>query len=242
MTNRLRNAKIAIFGLGCIGSYTGEILAKNGAGVLELIDAGKVGLSRDGCYKTAKGSGTFQFRVELEQHRLRRLYPDTEVKVRPVWFTEETKGQFDFSTYDYVLDALDGLETKTLLAACAIKNQVPLVSCLDIKNCFNPAEIRLMPVCEAPEAFVPASWRALCETNGITGNWKVVCSSEYEKSAFKMQTAIPCLDCACPSSVALVCEKRRVEKSSCNVFVSAMAGMLAGEEILMYLTHREDGR
>lgn len=277
MTSGLRDAKVAVFGLGCVGSYTAELLAKNGVGMLELVDAGEVGLSGDGCYKTTGSAGAMMLRVDMESRRLHKLYPDTAVHSSPVWFTGETMGQFDFRTYDYVLDALDIPEMKALLAACVLKARVPLISCLDIKNCSNPTKLGLMPVREAPPLLVPAAVRELykelyeepheelhekphedlykelqeklsgelqeelTEENGAA-DWKVVCLTEYQEMGFHEPAAVRCRDCACPSEVALVCKKRRIKKSSCNVFVSAMAGMMAGEAILTYLAHREGGR
>lgn len=240
MTGRIQDVKIAIFGLGCVGVYTAEILARNGAGALELTDGSKVGLSKNGCYKTNGLPGTQVYRVDLEKQRMHKLYPNTVVQTNRIFFSLESVTRFDFQGYDYVVDVLDLPERKLALAACAAKYGLPLVSCMNTKNRSNPTQIKIASVDDVPGSLVP-SWMKMLRGSGPK-HWKLIYSEEEPGVSNQSTVEKGCLECACPPDTAFVCERRRIKSSACNIYVSAMAGMLAGEEILMYLTHREDGK
>ncbi len=240
MVNKLRSAKVAVFGAGCIGGYTAEILAKNGIGALELIDGSKVGLSKNGCFKTNGISDVQMFRVELEKQRLIRMYPDTKVKTTCSSFSVENISRFDFAGYDYIIDTLAEAEKKLALAVCAERYQLPLISCLDTGNRSNPTQIRLAAAGQVPDSFVPGWMGLLCGRG--PEKWKVLYSAERLQFSGRYAMGRSCMDCACPPDTAFVCRQRRIAKNCCNVYVSAMAGMLAGEEILMHLTQKEDGK
>ncbi len=240
MGNKLRDAKVAVFGAGCVGGYTAEILAKNGLGALELIDGSKVGQSKNGCFKTNGVSDMQMFRVELEKQRLVRMYPDTKVKINRSSFSVENISQYDFAGYGYIIDTLAEPEKKLALAVCAEQYHLPLISCLDTNNRSNPTQLRLMAVDKVPDPFVPSWMRLLCDRR--PEKWKVLYSEERLQFSGRYSIVRSCLDCACPPDTAFVCRQRRIAKNCCNVYVSAMAGMLAGEEILMYLAHWEGGK
>lgn len=231
MINKLQEMKIAIFGLGCIGSYTAELLAKNGVGMLKLMDAGTAGLSAEGCYKTSEIQGKPMLRAELEKQRLYRLYPKVEAETGLLHSAEE---DFEVGRYDFVLDALDSPEEKEILIKNALRNRVPLISCLDVKRRSNPTQVRLASADKVQDRLAQAGIKVFYDIRS-KAEWKVIYS---EEEPAREKEAIRCLNCACPPDVAFACERRRISRNSCNVYVSAMAGMLAGEEILIYLTHQ----
>ena len=113
---RLRGARVAVFGIGGVGGYAVEALARSGIGALDLVDHDRVSFSNLNRQIIATRSSLGRLKVEVAAERIRDINPDCTVRTYQTFFLPETAGEFDFSDYDYVVDAVDTVTAKLLLA------------------------------------------------------------------------------------------------------------------------------
>ena len=109
---RLENARVAVFGIGGVGGYTVEALARSGVGTLDLIDDDKVCLTNINRQIIATRKTVGQYKVDVAKERILEINPDAVVNTYKTFYVPDTAGQFDFSQYDYVVDAVDTVTAK----------------------------------------------------------------------------------------------------------------------------------
>lgn len=149
---KLKNARVAVFGVGGVGGYVVEALARSGVGSLELIDKDVVSLSNINRQIIALHSTVGRLKTEVAAERARDINPDVDVTVRNVFYLPETAGEFDFTAYDYVVDAIDTVSGKIALIEQSKKANVPVISCMGAGNkldatAFEVADITKTSVC-----------------------------------------------------------------------------------------------
>ena len=149
---RLHAARVAVFGVGGVGGYTAEALARSGVGALDLIDPDDISLTNINRQLFATHSTIGKPNVEVAKARLLDIYPDLQVRTYPVFYTPETADQFDFSQYDYIVDAIDTVTGKLCLAERAFAANVPIISCMGAGNklcgtAFQVADISKTTIC-----------------------------------------------------------------------------------------------
>lgn len=149
---RLHAARVAVFGVGGVGGYTAEALARSGVGALDLIDPDDISLTNINRQLFATHSTIGKPKVEVAKARLLDIYPDLQVRTYPVFYTPETADQFDFSQYDYIVDAIDTVTGKLCLAERAFAANVPIISCMGAGNklcgtAFQVADISKTTIC-----------------------------------------------------------------------------------------------
>ena len=125
---RLKNARVAVFGIGGVGGYVVEALARSGVGTLDLIDADVVSLSNINRQITAAENTIGRSKVDVAKERVLGINPEINVYIHKVFYLPETAGQFDFTLYDYVVDAIDTVTGKIGLVMQAKKAGVPIIS------------------------------------------------------------------------------------------------------------------
>ncbi len=149
---KLKNAKVAVFGVGGVGGYVVEALARSGVGALELIDKDTVSLSNINRQIIALHSTVGQYKTAVAAARARDINPAIEVTCRNAFFLPENAGEFDFSAYDYVVDAIDTVSGKVALIERAKGANVPVISSMGAGNkldatAFEVADIAKTSVC-----------------------------------------------------------------------------------------------
>ena len=135
---RLSRCRVALFGLGGVGSYAAEALARSGVGELELIDSDTVSRSNINRQLCALEDTVGKPKVEVVAARLRQINPAIRLSCRQEFFLPETAEGFDFSSYDYVIDAIDTVSGKIAIAQCAAAAGVPMISCMGTGNKCDP--------------------------------------------------------------------------------------------------------
>lgn len=135
---RFQRARVAVFGVGGVGGYTVEALARSGIGTLDLIDNDTVCLSNLNRQIIALHSSIGRYKVDVAKERILDINPNAEVNVYKTFFLPETAKEFDFSQYDYVVDAIDTVTGKLELAVQAQKYSVPIISAMGAGNKLNP--------------------------------------------------------------------------------------------------------
>ena len=149
---KLYNARVAVFGVGGVGGYTVEALARSGIGTLDLIDDDKVCLTNINRQVLATRKTVGKYKVEVARDRILEINPDAVVNIHQTFYTPETKDQFDFTQYDYVVDAIDTVTGKLALVMQAEAAGTPIISCMGAGNktdaaAFEVADIYETSVC-----------------------------------------------------------------------------------------------
>ena len=134
----LKDARVAVFGIGGVGGYTVEALARSGVGSLDLIDDDKVCLTNINrqIYATRKTVG--QYKVDVAAERIKDINPDAVVRTYKTFYTPETADQFDFKHYDYIVDAIDTVTGKIALVMNAKAAKTPIICSMGAGNKVDP--------------------------------------------------------------------------------------------------------
>ena len=149
---RLQSARVAVFGLGGVGGYTVEALARAGIGQLDLIDNDTVSLSNVNRQLLATHSTVGMDKTEAAKQRVLDINPDCVVRTHKVFYTPDTAPQFDFSEYDYIVDAIDTVTGKLALVERAVAAGTPIICCMGTGNkldasAFQVADIAKTSMC-----------------------------------------------------------------------------------------------
>ncbi|MCI8586014.1 MAG: tRNA threonylcarbamoyladenosine dehydratase [Lachnospiraceae bacterium] len=222
--SRLRRAKVAVFGLGGVGGYAAEALARSGVGHFLLVDNDVVSESNLNRQIIALRSTVGRYKTEVMKERIADICPETQVEVRECFFLPEQKRQFSFADYDYVVDAIDTVSGKLALAECCGEAGTPLISAMGAGNRRNPADLQVMDLYETSGCPLARVMRRELRKRGIP-HLKVVCSREE---------AMTPLEQICSG------ESKKVIPGS-MVFVPGAAGLLLASEVVKDLLTQADG-
>ncbi len=143
---RLEKARVAVFGLGGVGGYTVEALARAGIGVLDLIDSDTISPSNINRQILATRSTLGMPKVEAAKRRVLDINPGLKVTTWPIFYTPETAGQFDFSQYDYIVDAIDTVTGKLQLVQQAVAAGTPIICCMGTGNKLDPTRFEVADI------------------------------------------------------------------------------------------------
>lgn len=131
---RLQKARVAVFGIGGVGGYTVEALARSGIGQIDLIDSDVVSITNINRQILATHSTVGLPKVEAAKQRILDINPDCVVRTHPVFYTPETADKFDFTQYDYIVDAIDTVTGKLALVERANASGTPIICCMGTGN------------------------------------------------------------------------------------------------------------
>ena len=144
----LENAKIAVFGLGGVGGHAAEALVRTGIGAIDIVDGDTVALSNINRQLIALHSTVGKNKTDVCAERFLDINPEIKLRKFPLFLSEDTVGNFDFSEYDYVLDCIDDIPAKVLLASVCEKIGVKLISAMGAGNKLNPMGFRIADIYE----------------------------------------------------------------------------------------------
>lgn len=210
---KLAASRVAVFGIGGVGGYTVEALVRSGIGAVDLIDNDKVCLTNINrqIYATRKTVG--QYKVDVAAQRIAEINPDTIVQIHKTFYTPETAGQFDFSEYDYIVDAIDTVTGKLELVEQAQKAGVPIISSMGAGNKLDPTAFEVADIYATSICPLARVMRKELKKRGIP-KLKVVYSKEppltpigeswKEEASEIMRRQIPGSTAFVPSVVGLI--------------------------------------
>lgn len=135
---RMANARVAVFGIGGVGGYTVEALVRSGVGAVDLIDSDTVSLTNLNRQIIATQSTIGRYKVDVMRERILDINPDCKVEVYRCFYLPENAHEFDFSQYDYIVDAVDTVSAKLQLVMEAQKYHVPIISSMGAGNKLHP--------------------------------------------------------------------------------------------------------
>ena len=211
---RLQRSRVAVFGVGGVGGYAAEALARAGVGALDLIDNDVVSLSNLNRQIIATHDTLGQPKVEVAAARVRAINPDCAVRTHRVFFLPETEAQFDFTEYDYIIDAIDTVSGKIALVLKAQAAGVPIISCMGAGNKLDPTAFEVSDIYKTSVCPLARVMRHELKKRGVR-RLKVVYSREEAK---KPEGA------TVPGSVS---------------FVPSVAGLIAAGEVVKDLLKPE---
>lgn len=231
---RLFHARVAVFGIGGVGGYTVEGLARSGIGTLDLIDDDRVCLTNLNRQILATRSTVGQYKVDVAKQRVLDINPDAVVNTYKTFYAPQTADQFDFTQYDYVVDAIDTVTGKLELVEQAEKAGVPIISCMGAGNKMDAAAFEVADIYETSMCPLARVMRRELKRRGIR-KLKVVYSKEPAMTPID-DMAISCrTHCICPPGTARKCTQRRQVPGS-NAFVPSVAGLIVAGEVVKDLT------
>ena len=174
---RLSKARVAVFGLGGVGGYALEVLARSGVGAMDLIDNDTISLTNLNRQILATHNTVGRLKTEVAAERVRSINPDAKIRVWPLFYTPETENQFDFTEYDYIIDAIDTVTGKLALAVNAKAAGTPLISSMGTGNKLDPTGFAVMDISETTFCPLARVMRKELKKRGIY-HLKVVASRE----------------------------------------------------------------
>ena len=145
---RLAGARVAVFGIGGVGGYTVEALARSGVGQLDLIDDDKVCVTNVNRQLLATLKTVGQYKVDVAKERIAEINPKCVVKAFKTFYMPDTENEFDFSQYNYIVDAIDTVKGKLALAENAQKTGTPIISSMGAGNKVNAAAFEVADIYE----------------------------------------------------------------------------------------------
>ena len=175
--DRLASCRIAVFGIGGVGGYVVEALARSGIGALDLIDNDTVSLTNLNRQIIATHKTIGKYKVDAAAERIAEIAPDCRVAVYRTFYLPETQEQFDFSEYDYVVDAIDTVTGKLALVESAVRSGVPIISSMGAGNKLDPVAFEVGDIYSTSGDPLARVMRRECRKRGIHA-LKVVWSRE----------------------------------------------------------------
>lgn len=174
---KLQKAHVAVFGIGGVGGYAAEALARSGVGKIDIIDNDTVSLTNINRQIIALHSTIGKAKVEVMKERILDINPDCQVRAFQCFYLPQTKDLFDFSNYDYIVDAVDTVTAKIQLISQSKEADVPVISSMGAGNKLDPCRFEIADISETSVCPLARVMRQECKKRGISGV-KVLYSKE----------------------------------------------------------------
>lgn len=227
---RLKNSRVAVFGIGGVGGYIVEALVRSGVGEIDLIDDDKVCLTNINRQIIATRSTVGRYKVDVAAERIAYINPDVKVHTHKTFYTPETAHEFDFSLYDYVADAIDTVTGKIELVMNADRSGTPIISSMGAGNKLDPSAFEVADIYKTSVCPLARVMRYELKKRGIK-HLKVVYSREKALTPIDDGATGCKTNCICPPGTARKCTQRRQVPGS-TAFVPSVVGLIMAGEII----------
>ena len=214
---RLSRARVAVFGIG-------------GVGAIDLIDDDKVCLTNLNRQIIATRSTVGKYKAEVMRDRILDINPDCKVEVHKCFYLPETRDEFDFSSYSYVVDAVDTVTAKIALVMQAKETGTPIISSMGAGNKLNPAMFEVADIYKTSVCPLAKVMRRELKKRGVK-KLKVVYSREQPVTPIEDMSISCRAHCICPPGAKHKCTERRAIPGS-NAFVPSVAGLIIASEVI----------
>ena len=231
---KLADSRVAVFGIGGVGGYTVEALVRSGIGAIDLIDDDKVCLTNLNRQILATRKTVGHYKVDAAEERIHEINPDCVVRKYKTFYLPETQDQFDFTEYDYVVDAIDTVTGKLAIVENAKRAGVPVISSMGAGNKLDASAFEVADIYDTSICPLAKVMRQQCRKRGID-SLKVVYSKEKPVRPLE-DMSISCRQhCICPPGTARKCTQRRDIPGS-TAFVPSVVGLIIAGEVINDLT------
>ena len=231
---RLKNARIAVFGVGGVGGYVCEALVRSGVGAFDLIDDDKVCLTNLNRQIIATRKTVGQYKAEVMRDRMLEINPDVDVQIHKCFFLPENADEFPFSEYDYVVDAVDTVTAKIELVMKCQKEGTPIISSMGAGNKLEASAFRVADIYKTKMCPLAKVMRRELKKRGVK-KLKVVYSEEKPTRPIEDMSISCRTNCICPPGAKHKCTERRDIPGSV-AFVPSVAGLIIAGEVVKDLT------
>lgn len=217
---KLAAARVAVFGVGGVGGYAVEALARSGVGALDLIDSDTISLTNINRQLLATHDSIGKSKVEVARQRVLSINPACTVTTHQIFYLPETEAQFDFTRYDYIIDAIDTVSGKLALIVNAQKAGTPIICSMGAGNKLDPTAFRVADIYETSADALARVIRKECRKRGIA-HLKVVYSQEEARRPLAEAQAP-----LCPPGTT------RKDVPGSTAFVPSVAGLILAGEVI----------
>jgi tRNA A37 threonylcarbamoyladenosine dehydratase len=232
--NKLENSRVAVFGIGGVGGYVCEALVRSGVGTFDLIDDDKVCLTNLNRQIIATRKTVGQYKTEVMRDRILDINPKADVRIHNCFYLPENATDFDFSEYDYVVDAVDTVTAKIELIMRAKEAGTPVISSMGAGNKLDASAFRVADIYKTKVCPLAKVMRRELKKRGVK-KLKVVYSEEQPIRPIE-DMAISCRShCICPPGATHKCTERRDIPGSV-AFVPSVVGLIIAGEVIKDLT------
>ncbi|MCQ1528505.1 tRNA threonylcarbamoyladenosine dehydratase [Lutispora saccharofermentans] len=227
---RLQKASVAVFGIGGVGSFCVEALARSGIGSFILIDDDKVCLTNINRQLIATRKTVGKHKVEVMKDRIQEINPRAKVEIHQTFYTEDNADKFDFSGCSYIVDAIDTVSAKLTLIQRAKAAGVPVISCMGAGNKLDPTRFEVADIYETSVCPLAKVMRHELRKRNIQ-SLKVVYSREVPITPMDDEANSCKHNCICPPDTKRKCTVRRQVPGSIS-FVPSVAGLILAGEVI----------
>lgn len=232
---KLAQSRIAVFGIGGVGGYVVEALVRSGVGAIDLIDNDKVCRSNLNRQIIAVNGTVGRYKTDVMRERILDINPECRVEVHRCFYLPETKDEFSFEQYDYVVDAIDTVAGKIQLVLQAQDAGVPIISSMGAGNKLNPAEFEVADIYETSVCPLAKVMRRELKKRNVK-KLKVVYSREEPIKPLGEPAEEKREDGSCPAEAEFKSGKRRAVPGS-NAFVPSVVGLIIASEVVKDLVN-----
>lgn len=227
---RLQKASVAVFGIGGVGSFCVEALARSGIGSFILVDDDKVCLTNINRQLIATRKTVGKHKVEVMKERIQEINPKAKVEIHQTFYTEDNADEFDFSGCSYIVDAIDTVSAKLTLIQRAKAAGVPVISCMGAGNKLDPTRFEVADIYETSVCPLAKVMRHELRKRNIQF-LKVVYSREVPITPMDDEANSCKHNCICPPDTKRKCTVRRQVSGSIS-FVPSVAGLILAGEVI----------
>lgn len=231
---KLSQSRVAVFGVGGVGGFTVEALARSGVGIFDIFDDDKVCLTNINRQIIATRKTIGKYKVEVMKERILEINPKAMVNAHQTFYTPEVADQFDFSEYSYIVDAIDTVTGKLELVMRANQYNIPIISCMGAGNKLDPTQFEVTDIYKTSVCPLAKVMRRELRARGVK-KLKVVYSKEMPRKPLE-DMSISCKNnCICPPGAERKCTDRRQIPGS-TAFVPSVAGLIIAGEVIKDIT------
>ena len=226
----LASCRIAVFGIGGVGGYVVEALARSGIGALDLIDDDRVCLTNLNRQILATRKTVGKYKVDVAEERVKEINPGCTVRTYKTFYLPETQDQFDFHEYDYVVDAIDTITGKLAIIENASRSGTPVISSMGAGNKVNASAFEVADIYDTSVCPLARVMRRECRKRGVEA-LKVVYSKEKPIRPLEDMSISCRKHCICPPGTVRKCTERRDIPGS-TAFVPSVVGLIIAGEVV----------
>lgn len=227
---RIEEARVAVFGIGGVGGYTVEALARSGVGKIDIIDDDKVCLTNINRQIIATRKTVGKYKVDVMEERILEINPKAEVHKHQCFFLPENVDEFNFDEYDYIVDAVDTVTAKLELVMQAKAHNIPIISAMGAGNKLDPTRFEVTDIYKTSICPLAKVMRRELRKRQVD-KLKVVYSKEEPIKPLE-DMSISCKNnCICPPGAERKCTQRRAIPGS-NAFVPSVVGLIIAGEVI----------
>lgn len=237
---KLKNSVVAVFGIGGVGTFAAEALARSGVGTLELFDDDKVCVTNINRQLIATRTTIGKKKVEVMRDRILDINPNATVVTHECFYSAENADEFDLSKYSYIIDAIDTVSSKLELIVRAQKQNVPIISCMGAGNKLDPTKFEVADIYSTSVCPLARVMRRELNLRGVK-KLKVVYSKEPPITPLEDMSISCRAHCVCPPGTKRKCTVRRAIPGSIS-FVPSVAGLILAGEVIKDITGVRSGQ